>query len=110
MENFEDRLKRMEYYQSLLLQMSQKEGFAFYHLIIENQLTEEEVAKFYELCESLCKEYEDLKAEKFVFYSPLFIKFKERLNPKLDPKEVIMACINQKIFPELMQTLKKNIS
>lgn len=110
MENFEERLKRMEYYQSLLLQMSQKQGFAFYHLIIENQLTKEEVAKFYELCESLSNEYEELKAEKFVFYSPLFVKFKERLNPKLDPKEVILACMDQKIYPELMQTLRNNIS
>jgi len=110
MENFDERLKRMEYYQSLLLQMSQKEGFAFYHLIIENQLTEEEVAMFLELCDSLSNEYEELKAEKFVFFSPLFIKFKESLNPKLEPKEVILACIDQNLFPDLMQTLKKNIS
>lgn len=110
MENFEERLKRMEYYQSLLLQMSKKEGFAFYQLIIEKQLTEEDVAQFFELCESLNKEYEELKAEKFVFFSPLYAKFKERLHPKLHLHEVIMACIDQKIYPELMQTLWKNLS
>ena len=110
MENIEERLKRMEYYQSLLIQMTIKEGFAFYHLIIEYQISEEEVVQFHKLCENLSMEYEELKAEKFVFFSPLYVKFKERLHPKLEPNEVIRACLDQNLYPELMSILLKNIS
>ncbi|MBS4171896.1 DUF1878 family protein [Bacillus sp. FJAT-49736] len=110
MENFEERLKRMEFYQSLLIQMAQKEGFEFYHLIMENQLTKEDVTQFFELCEVLSHEYEEQKEDKFVFFSPLYEKFKERLHPKLQPNEVIKACINQGLYSKLMNILMKNIN
>jgi hypothetical protein len=110
MDNFEERIKRMEYYQNLLFKMMRKDGYEFSQLIIEKQLTEEEVAQFYDLCELLSKEYEEQKADKFVFFSPLFLKFKEGLHHKLQPSEVIEACINQNLYPELMNTLMKNIS
>ena len=58
---------------------------------------------------NLNKEMKKQKADKFVFYAPLFIEFLYRLNPKLEAAEVIDACLLQNIYAELMMVLQKNI-
>ena len=42
-----ERIERLEYHQSLLLKMSQASSAAFYKLIIEKSLGEEDVKQFY---------------------------------------------------------------
>ncbi len=83
--------------------------YPFYQLIIERGLTEEELDDFYHLCEALYDIYKEDKAEKYVYYSPLYKKFAENLHPRLQPKEVIEACLQQHIYPKLMSILKKNL-
>ncbi|MEK5522273.1 DUF1878 family protein [Heyndrickxia sporothermodurans] len=110
MESIEQRLERIEFHQKLLLKMISESQYDFYRIVIENQLQEKDVEDFYKLCETLHKESEEQKADKFVFFSPLFKKFKEELHPNLDPEQVIQACLKQNIFPELMEILNKNLS
>lgn len=109
METIEQRLDRIEFYQKLLMKMIVENQYDFYKIIIEKQLQEKDVEEFYKLCENLCQEIEEQKADKFVFFSPLFKKFKEQLHPKLNPEEVIHACLKQNLFPDLMKILYKNI-
>lgn len=103
------RIELLEYHQKLLLNMISYEGFEFDRLIIQKNMNEREVNEFYKLCEEMSKEAEEQKAEKFVFYAPLFNEFLSRLNPKLDAAETIHACIKQNIYRELMEILKKNL-
>ena len=104
-----ERLEKLEYQQKLLLSMMPKMGYEFDKLIIQKNLSEKEAKEFYKLCEKLSKDLEEQKAEGFVFYVPLFKEFKESLHPALDPVQVIKACLNQKLFLELMQLLEQNI-
>ncbi|MGE8205133.1 DUF1878 family protein [Heyndrickxia sp. NPDC080065] len=109
MESIEQRLDRIEFHQKLLMKMLSDGHYEFYRIIVEKQLQEKEVEAFYKLCEKLSEECEEQKADNFVFFSPLFKKFKEELHSKLDPIEVIQACIKQNLYPELMKILLKNI-
>lgn len=103
------RIERMEYHQKLLLNMIHHKGHEFDRLIIQKNLNETEVNEFFLLCEDLSKEAMEQKAEKFVFYTPLFNEFMKRLNPKLQSTEVIHACMEQKVYPDLMKILQKHL-
>ncbi|GIN58685.1 DUF1878 family protein [Lederbergia ruris] len=109
MDDLLARIEKLEYHQTLLMKMIHVEGFEFDRLVIANNLGQAEVEEFLTMCEELNKEMLEQKAEKFIFYAPLFVQFKLRLTPKLDPREVIEACLKQQIFPELMEKLKRNI-
>ncbi|KHD85876.1 DUF1878 family protein [Heyndrickxia ginsengihumi] len=109
METIEQKLERLEFYQTLLMQMVQANSFPFYKLVMEKQLSKQDMEMFFKRCEALTKELQEQKADQFVFFYPLFQKFKEGLHKKLDAKEVILACKQQHLFPELMKALEKNI-
>jgi NifU-like protein involved in Fe-S cluster formation len=101
-----ERISRLEYHQSLLLKMSQTSSDAFYKLIIEKSLGEDDVKQFYNLCDVLSKELEEQKAEGFVHFHPLFKKFTMMLHCSLQIEEVIAACITQGLYLPLMTELK----
>jgi NifU-like protein involved in Fe-S cluster formation len=101
-----ERISRLEYHQSLLLKMSQASPDAFYKLIIEKSLGEDDVKQFYNLCDVLSKELEEQKAEGFVHFHPLFKKFTMMLHCSLQTEEVIVACIKQGLYLPLMTELK----
>ncbi|WP_018662336.1 DUF1878 family protein [Heyndrickxia acidiproducens] len=109
MESIEQRLERLEFYQKLLLKMIESNQNAFYRLVIEKQLSKQDVEQFFALCEQLKQELEEQKADHFVFFYPLFTKFKDRLHKKLQPDEVIAACLQQGLYPELMKVLERNL-
>lgn len=102
-----EKLKRLEYHQQLLLKMNQSSTCNFYKLVIEKALNEEEVKQFYKLCEDLSIKLEDQKADGFVNFHPLFLKFKINLPSKLMAEQVIPACIEQELYIPLMTELKK---
>lgn len=109
MKELNERLEKLEYHQKLLLGMINPAGKEFDLLVIKKQLSEKEVMEFLQMCEELSQEMENQKAENFVFYSPLFKEFASRLNKKLYPAETIQACLMQRIFPDLMEILSKNL-
>lgn len=106
-EELIDRLKRLEYHQSLLLKMVGSNKARFDMMVIERGLSERDVQVFCENCERMSKELEEQKAEGFVYFHPLFKKFKEELDPRLQVEEVIHACILQRLFLPLMDEFKR---
>lgn len=99
-------LSLIRYHQRLIVDMLDRSDKDFYKLIIFYGLSEVEVKEFFDLCDSLSMELEEQKAEGFVYYHPLYRQFLERLNKKLSAKEVIHACISQKLYLTLMVELE----
>jgi hypothetical protein len=104
-----NELAAIRYHQRLIVQMLEKSDEQFYKLIIKYGLSEEEVQEFYQLCEKMNMELENQKAEGFVYFHPLYHQFKANINSKISADEVIKACINQKLFLDLMNELVKYI-
>lgn len=110
--NYDALIKKMntlEYHQSLLLKMISNTDKQFYKLIIEKTLSEKDVEQFNQLCDKLSLEIEEQKAEGFVYFHPLFEKFKNSLHPNLHPNEVIQACLRQQLYLPLMLEFRKYI-
>ena len=106
MEELQRRLERIAYHQRLLAE-SLDEKYAFTKLIIKHDLAKEEVTAFLQLCEELNKKWDEQRAEGFVYFHPLLEEWLEKLNPKLEPKSAIRACLKQGIYPELMAEFNK---
>ncbi|WP_335872026.1 DUF1878 family protein [Bacillus sp. 2205SS5-2] len=109
MSSIEERLEKLEFHHKLMMNMLDQTKREFDYIVIARGLSQAEVEHFYNLCEQMNKKREAQKAEKFVFYAPLFNDFKNQLHPKLSLIETIDACLKQGIYPELMLQLKKNL-
>jgi hypothetical protein len=103
------KLAQIQYHQKLIVSMIHSPNQNFHKLIVENELFEEEVKEFYQLCEKLSIELEEQKAEGFVYFHPLYHMFSTSLNSKLSPTETINACLAQGIFLPLMEEFKNYI-
>lgn len=106
MASLEERLEKLEYYQSLLMEMVDHHKKPFYSLVIRANLTKEEVEELLKLCESLSNKYEKQKAEGLVIFTPLLTEFAGMLNPKLNVDQTIEAMLKQNMFIPLMSQLK----
>ncbi|MGM0846385.1 MAG: DUF1878 family protein [Bacillota bacterium] len=104
-----ERIEKLEFQQKLLGEMMPEKGFDFYRLVITKGLSEKDVIEFYRLCEKLNMKSQEQKAEGYVFFSPLFKEFTEKLDSRLIPQEVINACAAQKLYPYLMEQLRRNL-
>ncbi|WP_066068346.1 DUF1878 family protein [Neobacillus soli] len=104
------RIKLLEYHQKLLLKLLGNPMLELYKLIIENGITEQEVEHFYTLCDKMSMEFEEQKAEGYVYFYPLFDELSASLPAKLDMKEVIKACLKQELFVPLFQEFEKYIN
>lgn len=102
-----EKINVLEYHQKLLLKLVNDPKLELYKLIIENGLTEQDVRMFYSLCDRLNIKFEEQKAEGYVYFHPLFHELFSSLPPKVKIKDVINACITQKIYPSLFQELEK---
>lgn len=99
-------LALIRYHQRLLIELLDKSDKDLYKLIIYYGLSEKEVQELMNLCEKLNIELQEQKAEGFVYYHPLYRQFVDQLNSKLSAKEVIHACISQKLYLTLMKELE----
>ncbi|MDZ5470203.1 DUF1878 family protein [Bacillus sp. 31A1R] len=106
-EELLEKIKRLEYHQTLLAQMVSTNKFGFYQLVIEKSLHKNEVEDFYKLCEKMHIKLEEQKAEGFVYFHPLLEEFKSNLHPNLQAEEVVEVCLNQHLFVPLMLEFKK---
>jgi hypothetical protein len=104
-----NRILILEYHQKLLVKLLNNPTLNFYKLIIEYGITEHETQMFFSLCSELTIKMEEQKAEGFVYFHPLFEEFSTSLPPKLDPKEVIHACVTQQLYERLFHEFKKYI-
>ncbi|MBP3040449.1 DUF1878 family protein [Bacillaceae bacterium Marseille-Q3522] len=107
MDKIIEKMNRLEYHQSLLLEMIPYSSCPFYRLIIENSLSKNEVEEFHQLCQMLSELLEVQRSEGFVYFKPLYKEFSEKLNKRLPADEVIHACLKQKLYVQLMKVLEK---
>lgn len=107
MASIEERLEKLEYYQSLLMEMVDYDKKPFYALVIKANLTKAEVEEIFRLCELLSKKYKKQKAEGLVVFTPLLTEFAGMLTPKLDVEQTIEMMIKQNMFIPLMNQLKE---
>lgn len=102
-----EKIEMLEYHQKLLLNMVKETNLKFDCLIVEKSLTRKEANEILVFCENLSIEMEKQKAEGFVHFHPLYNEFQRALQPKLNAREVIAACLEQGLFLPLMLELKK---
>lgn len=107
MESAEEKIKRLEFQQSLLLNMIDHTKFPFYRLVLKSSLSEEEMKEVIDLCEELDNKYKKLKEEGFIHFTFLLTHFVGMLNAKLNPLEVAEAMYNQEMFAPLMKEFIK---
>jgi hypothetical protein len=110
MDTLEERIARLEYHQSLLLEMIDETKKPFYQLIIKANLTKEEADEVINLCKNLSEEYKKQKAEGLIVFTPLLTQFAGMLHPKLPLEQTIDALLRQNMFVPLMKEFKKIIS
>lgn len=110
MKEFENKIETLEYYIKLLLQMTEKAKYPFYHLVIQNGLTKKEVEQILQMCEELSQEHREQKAQGLLYFTDLLTLFAGQLNPKLDVNETIEAMYEQGLFKEMMKDFKHLIS
>ncbi|MFZ3589803.1 DUF1878 family protein [Bacillus sp. DJP31] len=109
MDSIEQRIERLEYYHKLMMGLVENEQWPFHHLIMNRQLTEEEVRELFHMCEDLTEEYKRQKAEGFVGFTPLLQTFKQLLNPKLSSLEVMDALQKEQLYVPLMTALRQAV-
>lgn len=102
-----ERINILEYHQKLLLQLLNDPKLDLYKLVIEKGITEQEIKQFYSLCDKMSINLEEQKAEGYVYFHPLFHELSGSLPSKLDMREVINACLTQKLYLPLFQELVK---
>lgn len=106
MESIEERIERLEYYQSLMLPLLEDKLPPFYKLIMEAKLTKKDVIELLKYCEELSIEYKNQKAEGFVGFTPLLTQFVGMLHPNLDPKATIDVLAKERKYTPLMHEFK----
>ncbi|KIQ95757.1 hypothetical protein LH47_00188 [Anoxybacillus thermarum] len=105
--SIEQRMEKLEYYCSLMLDMIAPETKPFYALIIRHGLTKEEVERTLRLCEQLSEQYKQQKEEGFVIFTSLFHEFASALHPNLPLAETIEALKKQQLFVPLMTEFQR---
>ncbi|ALC91949.1 hypothetical protein AM500_20745 [Bacillus sp. FJAT-18017] len=102
-----DRIQLLEYHMRLLAEAVDKTEYELNKLLVKSNITEREAAEFFALCERMNKVMEEQKAEGFLHFHPLFQEFVSLLPSKLDSREVVTACLRQKVFVPLMTEFNK---
>lgn len=110
LNELKNRILLLEFQQKLLINMIRNKDSAFFEMVIEKKLTEEEMNGFFQLCEEMSIRIRKQKAEGLVYFLPLLEEFLQRIHPKLQGKDVIEACIQQKLFLPLMCEFKKYLN
>lgn len=105
--SIEQRMEKLEYYCSLMLDMIAPETKPFYTLVIRHGLTKEEVEHTLRLCEQLSEQYKQQKEEGFVIFTSLFHEFASALHPNLPLAETIDALKKQQLFVPLMTEFQR---
>ncbi|MFP7295711.1 DUF1878 family protein [Neobacillus niacini] len=103
----QSRVNLLEYHQRLLLKMISDPNLELFRLVIENGISEQEVQTFQKLCEDMNKKMEEQKAEGFINFHPLFNEFLYSLPAKFDAKDVIEACLHQRLYEPLFKEFHK---
>ena len=107
MRDIEKELDTLRYHQRLLLHIIRNPKAHFYLMVVEKNMTKEEVQETFDLCESLSKCFEMEKAEGYMNFQPLFSQLERNLTPKLTVEELINSFLTQGLYDTLMQVMSK---
>lgn len=107
MRNLEKEIETLRYHQQLLLNIIRNSNAKFDLLIVEKNLTREEVQKIYEICELLNKHFIIEKAEGFLNFQPLFSQLERSLSSKFTVKELIDSFLSQGLYMTFMKEMSK---
>ncbi|MFE8696278.1 DUF1878 family protein [Cytobacillus sp. FJAT-53684] len=102
-----EKIYKLEYQQKLLLKFIENKNNQFYKLAVEKSLGEKDVEGFKQFCERMSIKMEEQKAEGFLYFHPLYKEFEKYLHPNLQAGEVIHACIQQDLYTQLMEEMRK---
>ena len=80
MKNIEKEIETLRYHQQLLLHIIRNPKAQFDLLIVEKNITKEEVKEIFDLCELLSKRLTMEKAEGFMNFQPLFSQLERNVN------------------------------
>src|SRR5690606_17991457 len=106
MESIEERLERLEYYQSLIIPLIEDKLSPFHKIIIEANLSKRDVEDLLDICEELSTEYKKQKAEGFIDFTPLLTQFVGMLHHNLDPETTINVLAQERRYTPLMHEFK----
>lgn len=107
MDSLEERIERLEFYQTLLLDLLGEEQVPVYRLFMKSKLSKKEAVELLSLCEELNNKYQKQKAEGLLVFTPLLTQFVGMLHPKLHPMETVEAFLKQRMFQSVMEELKR---
>ena len=107
MNTIEERLERLEYYQSLLVEMVDSTQHSFTLLVIKSQLSKVEIEEIHQLCRTLSEQHEEQKAQGLVIFTDLLTLFAGQLNSKINVNQTVKALYNQNLYKPLMQAFLK---
>lgn len=107
MKNLEREIEILRYHQYLLLNIIRNPKAKFDLLIVEKNLTEEEVQEIIKLCEMLSNKLSIEKAEGYMNFQPLFSQLERNLPPQISVKELMDSFLSQGLFLSLMQEISK---
>ena len=109
MRDLEKEIETLRYHQQLLLHIIRNPKAQFDLLIVEKNITREEVKEIYKICELLSKRLAMEKAEGFINFQPLFSQLERNVTPKLSVKELVDSCLAQGLYKTLMQEMSEFI-
>lgn len=106
MEEIErERVKRLEFYQRLLGETVDTNQYPWFRLVMERNLSEEEVKDVFELFRALETEKEELREAGLLDLTPLLLHYVGMLNHGLEPLLTAKALHHQGHFQELTDDL-----
>ncbi|WP_053365480.1 DUF1878 family protein [Bacillus sp. FJAT-27245] len=109
LKEIDEKIRTLEYHLRIMAEVLGGTKYQFTKLVVESNLSERETNEFFLLCEEMNKRLEEQKAEGFLNFHPLFQEFLSLLSPKLNPRDVVHACLEQKLYLSLMSELKKYV-
>ncbi|ALC80613.1 MULTISPECIES: DUF1878 family protein [Bacillus] len=98
----EERISRLEYYITLLMENADMSKHPFHALVIRTGLSEEEVLEIKRVCSELEQDLDIQKTQGYMSFEKLLALFAGQLNEKLNVHETIYALRDQGLFVSLM--------
>ncbi|WLD94075.1 DUF1878 family protein [Alkalihalobacillus sp. AL-G] len=104
-ESEKENVKRLEFYQRMLGETVDAERYPWFRLVMEINLSEDEVTEVFNLFNILGKQKEELREAGLLDLTPLLLHFVGMLNAKLDPLITAKSLHHQGHFQELNNDL-----
>ncbi len=106
--DFENEVRTLKFQIDLLRSISPLEKYPLTQLILESNISEEELRRLFQLLEELQEEYYLQQEDGFVHFSNLLISFVGQLPEKFDPEKTLIALKKENKYPEIVHVMWKS--